>query len=207
MEISITQQAALFLYSCAVGALCSVIYDILRAFRLIWMPGRILSFVTDLTYFLICGVITFLFLLAANNGMIRGFVFLGEILGWIIYHFTIGNFIMRILWRVIRWIRMGFRWLYRHTLGLLVSFLKEKAEQRREKRKKRKEDCKKSKRSAKKPLKQQSNVLYNKRNHFLGGPPDDMKAERRGRKKREIKRGGGDCAGRSNKKKIKKSVA
>ena len=50
-----------------------------------------LIFTQDILYFGFSGVITFIFLLAFNNGQISFFVILGEIFGWTLWHLIAGN--------------------------------------------------------------------------------------------------------------------
>lgn len=165
MEISIAEQTQVFLYSCLVGVALSVCYDVFSAFRLLWNPGRVLLFVLDVAYFLLCAAATFLFLLAANHGVVRLYIYIGEFLGWLVYHLTVGNFIMRLLWRLIRAVKKACSAVYAHTFGLLTAAARKKIAVYKEKCKNKKINRKKNKISEKKPLKQDANVLYNKTYH------------------------------------------
>ncbi|MBQ5346602.1 MAG: spore cortex biosynthesis protein YabQ [Ruminococcus sp.] len=66
-----------------------LLYEPLRVFYKLGFNGKIFYFICDTLFMIICGVITFYFSLAFLEGQIRFFVFLGEILGFIVYYHTI----------------------------------------------------------------------------------------------------------------------
>ena len=76
-EINNASQLIAFLTSLAVGCVFCLIYDIFRAIRKSFNRTRYAVFFEDILYSLICGVIGFLFLLAAAGGEIRAFALVG----------------------------------------------------------------------------------------------------------------------------------
>ena len=52
-------------------------------------------FIQDVIYFIISGVVTFLFVLGMNKGEARFYILAGEGIGWIAYHLTIGELVYR----------------------------------------------------------------------------------------------------------------
>ena len=96
MGISVSQQTMTFLQSLLLGAALGMLYDVFRILRLLIPSGKVISFVEDIVYFLLCGVISFAFLIAVNNGIIRAYLLAGELLGAVLYYFTLGKFIYRI---------------------------------------------------------------------------------------------------------------
>lgn len=52
-------------------------------------------FFQDILYFIVSGVVTFIFILGFNSGDSRFYILAGEGIGWIVYHLTIGELIYR----------------------------------------------------------------------------------------------------------------
>ena len=92
-EINNASQLIAFLTSLAVGCVFCLIYDIFRAIRKSFNRTRYAVFFEDILYSLICGVIGFLFLLAAAGGEIRAFF---------ICRFTLSRLFLPILLFIIR---------------------------------------------------------------------------------------------------------
>lgn len=94
LGISVSEQVMIFLYAAALGGVLSAIYDVFRIIRIAF-DGRITAvFVEDILFSIIALVLTFIFVVAFNNGELRFFVLIGEFVGFIIYYFTIGKLTM-----------------------------------------------------------------------------------------------------------------
>ena len=91
----VSEQLSVFLYSFGLGFLLGVLYDFFRMLRMIFPFGRVLIFIQDFLYVIICAFATFCFALVLNDGRIMFYIFLGEALGWIIYYFSVGVLVMR----------------------------------------------------------------------------------------------------------------
>ncbi|HIZ56174.1 MAG TPA: spore cortex biosynthesis protein YabQ [Firmicutes bacterium] len=113
IQIMLTQQTTAFLYACLLGVGLGLIYDIFRILRLAVPSGGIIIFVEDLLFFLVAGTATFLFMIRYNSGMLRGFIFVGELLGFSVYYFSIGTLVYRIADALINQIRKIFHMLFR----------------------------------------------------------------------------------------------
>lgn len=161
MDFTISNQTVLFLYSCLVGAAFGVFYDIFRILRVALPCNKYFIFVQDLLFWASCAVATFFFLLITNSGEIRGFMIFGELLGVIIYYFTIGSFVYKIAKTMIRFIRKllfgilrvllrPFAWLFR-KMKKFILFLGSKI----------KNICKKLLFKSKIHLKDTGNIVYN----------------------------------------------
>lgn len=91
----VSEQLSVFLYSFGLGFLLGVLYDFFRMLRMIFPFGRVLTFIQDFLYVIICAFVTFCFALVLNDGRIMFYIFFGEALGWIIYYFSVGVLVMR----------------------------------------------------------------------------------------------------------------
>lgn len=103
-------ETIVFGYACLIGVGLGIVYDLFRMLRLLTGGNTIAVFVEDLLFAMIASGITFWICLTSCSGWIRGFVIVGEGLGFLIYHFTIGELmirIFRIVLRVLQWMLRG----------------------------------------------------------------------------------------------------
>lgn len=112
-EVAIAAQTRLFLMSFGFGFLLGVVYDLFRIARLTVTRGKAAVFVMDVLYFFLAGIAVFIFMLAFNSGEIRFYLLLGIVLGFLIYYFTFGAFILKWSNRIIRALRRLLRFLFR----------------------------------------------------------------------------------------------
>jgi hypothetical protein len=109
MWFSLADQTVYFLSSIALGAALAVLYDLVRAGRMLFRAGRVHMLICDVIFFALCGVLTSLFALPFNKGSVRAFIVIGEGIGFLTYRMTIGSifgkfyaFLARVLRQFIR---------------------------------------------------------------------------------------------------------
>ena len=116
MGISVPQQLWTFLYSIAYGVALGVFYDLFRVFRLIFIPSSVSAFLQDILFWMVSGVVTFMYMFSFNDGSVRFYMLCGVFLGWILYYFTLGSWIYAFFRKVIgtlkRWICRFFWYLF-----------------------------------------------------------------------------------------------
>lgn len=83
-----------FLYSVLLGAVCGVIYDAFRVFRVALRHNGIAVFFEDVLFCLICCVMLILFIFCANYGIVRWFSFFGWAGGFYVYYVTVGRMVI-----------------------------------------------------------------------------------------------------------------
>ena len=96
-EINLTEQSTTFLLSILLGAIFCFVFDITRGIRLFGLNSKLAVFLTDIFYFLCISFINFCFFLTRESGQVRGYVFIGEIIGFFIFRLTFSKFIMILL--------------------------------------------------------------------------------------------------------------
>lgn len=106
---SLSYQMRVFLQSFGFGFILGILYDMFRAVRLAFSSGKKLVFIYDVIYVSLCAVLTFLFFLAINNGKVRGYAFIAELLGWFVYYFSLGTVAIKCSKATTRFIK----WLYK----------------------------------------------------------------------------------------------
>ena len=96
MTVVVAHQTQIFLGACLLGGFLGVIYDFFRISRLAFHLPRVVILLEDVLFFVICGVVTFLYLAETNDGQVRYFIMLGLLLGATLYYFTLGEVVMRV---------------------------------------------------------------------------------------------------------------
>ena len=119
-NINVIAQTQMFLFSCGYGFLLGLLYEVFRILRMAFLKSSLMVFCQDVLYFLLCGILTFLFCLIMNYGEIRGYILIGEILGWIIYYFSIGKILFRANNKIINYL---YKIIYFVFNALSVPFL------------------------------------------------------------------------------------
>lgn len=118
MEFSLATQTVYFLYSILFGIILSAVYDVVRVIRFMGFTKLWQIILSDVVYFFISAVLTFLFSLPFNNGSVRYFVLFGEAVGFILYRFTLGEVMAKVYCFLIRIIRR----IFKKSLEILIFF-------------------------------------------------------------------------------------
>lgn len=117
MYTSLSSQVLGFLAFIVAGVLLGAVYDILRIWRAMFRSERRSVFFQDLFYMVLAAFFTFLVNLGVNYGELRLYLFLGEILGWFAWHYTVGLVTVSLFRRL-------FRFLYRKLFDPFGKFLR-----------------------------------------------------------------------------------
>ncbi len=99
------EQLAIFALSLGLGFLLGVLYDVIRAVRLSVTRSKIVLVICDILYFILFGLISFLFILALNKGEIRFYIIVGEVIGAFFYYISLGIAVIKITDKVISLLR------------------------------------------------------------------------------------------------------
>lgn len=87
-EINNYNQIITFLLSLCLGAVFCTIYDIIRAIRKVCINSFWAVTITDILIWILYAFGTFIFLISRTNGEIRGYVLIGEALGFILFRIS-----------------------------------------------------------------------------------------------------------------------
>jgi len=92
-----SSQAAAFLASAAFGAVLGIFFDIFRVLRRLFRHKTAATAAQDALFWVASTIVLFLLLLHLNNGEIRGYLFLGLLLGAIIYNMTLSRYFIALM--------------------------------------------------------------------------------------------------------------
>lgn len=93
----IQNQTYVFLWSLFVGVILAVIFDFFRILRRKGNTKNYIVYIQDIIYWII---VTFIIIMSAfitNDGELRGYMFIGYILGAIVYIVTLSRYILKIV--------------------------------------------------------------------------------------------------------------
>ena len=115
----IQNQTYVFLSSVIVGILLAIIFDIFRIFRRKGKTPNYVVYIQDVFYWLI---VTFIIIMSAfitNDGELRGYMFIGYILGAVIYIVTFSSHILNITGKILDFFENIFIKLYQKLKKIL----------------------------------------------------------------------------------------
>jgi spore cortex biosynthesis protein YabQ len=96
MGASISEQTLVFLAMCICGAAVGVLFDIFRSFRLAVRPSEKAVHISDFLFCVFAALVFFWGIVRFNNGQLRWYVFLGAVLGAVIYFLTISSYMIKL---------------------------------------------------------------------------------------------------------------
>ena len=102
MNPAITIELQFFLLSILWGGLLLLAYDALRIFRRLIKHGAFFIAIEDLIFWLVASLFIFIMIFHKNNGIIRGFSIIGMLLGIILYHFSISEWLVMCFTKLIQ---------------------------------------------------------------------------------------------------------
>ena len=98
----INLEVKLFLASVAWGIGLVVLYDCFRIFRRIVRHNKIWAGLEDLLFWIVCAILIFRMMYRINDGAIRGFAIAGVVIGMVLYHYSVSEFLVGILTKVFK---------------------------------------------------------------------------------------------------------
>lgn len=93
--ITVSSQLRLFFLSCGMGMLMAAVYEVFQIVRLLFFKRRLSVFLWDILYCVAAAISIFSFILAANKGELRWFMFVGEVAGFILTYSALSKCVTR----------------------------------------------------------------------------------------------------------------
>ena len=116
MEISVTEQGIVFLFSCVVGGLLGGFYDVFRIIRIAFKSKWLSVFFQDLIFCIFSAFSIILLVFHTNSGTVRWFSLLGCFICFILYHLTIGRIVIFMAEKIINFIKKVLGFIYKITV-------------------------------------------------------------------------------------------
>ena len=105
----ITNQAYLFFIFIVNGILIGLLFDFFRISRKIIKTNDFITYIEDVIFWILTGLIILYSIFVFNNGQLRLFMFLGIILGAISYMLFISSYIIKINIKIINIIKKAIK--------------------------------------------------------------------------------------------------
>lgn len=87
------------------GILIGFLFDIFRILRKSFKTKDFITYIEDVTFWILTGILTLYFIFKYNNGEIRLYIFLGIIFGTLIYILTLSKYIIKFSVTIINFIK------------------------------------------------------------------------------------------------------
>lgn len=85
-----------FVQAIGIGYLIGIILELFRLLRHCFLKGKYAVFIQDILFFVISAAVTFVFILRSSFGVVRGYILIGEAVGFAVYLLTLGKILFRI---------------------------------------------------------------------------------------------------------------
>lgn len=95
-------QAYLFLVFSMTGVVIGILFDIFRILRRTIKTSNIITYIEDILFWIITGILILYNIWYFNNGEIRIYMFLAIIMGVLIYMSTLSNIIIKIFSKILQ---------------------------------------------------------------------------------------------------------
>lgn len=120
----VINQTSLFLIFIVNGILIGLLFDFFRILRKSFKTSDIVTYVEDILFWILTGFIILYSIFVFNNGEIRLFLFLGIILGIILYLLFVSSYVIKINVFIIKFIKKVIYSISKIMLKPIKLFLK-----------------------------------------------------------------------------------
>lgn len=122
--MAITSETILFLIFLLDGAIVGLLFDIFRILRKSFKTPDLITYIEDIGFGILSGAILIFSIIIFNKGELRLFIFLGIILGLIIYMLTVSKYVVKISVKIIRFITKIVTTILKIILSPIILILK-----------------------------------------------------------------------------------
>lgn len=123
-------QAMLFLLFALDGVIIGVLFDFFRILRRSFSTGNILTAIEDIIFWVSAGIILLYSIFVYNDGVIRGYMFLGVFCGATLYMITLSKifikvnvYILNFIKQIINIIMKIFNFPIKIVINILIKFI------------------------------------------------------------------------------------
>lgn len=97
----VQNQAYLFLVFSLTGVVIGILFDFFRILRRTIKTGNIATYIQDILFWILTGILILYNIWYFNNGEIRVYMFLGIIIGTLIYMSTLSNIFVKLFTKIL----------------------------------------------------------------------------------------------------------
>lgn len=123
MNILVSDQLYIFIWAVIFGGLLGLFYDMIRVFRRILPHEKLAIGIEDIIFWVIAVIVIFGYIFNTNDGIMRGFIFIGLSLGVTVYMLLFSRpfieYTTKLIRTVLKGIKNFFLWLFKPIRMLL----------------------------------------------------------------------------------------
>ncbi|MDO5154676.1 MAG: spore cortex biosynthesis protein YabQ [Eubacteriales bacterium] len=119
MATLIYDEMELFFVCMSSGAMLAMVYDLVRILRLFFRHRDWVVDVEDLLFWIMTAWIVFRMLFAYNQGILRAYAFLGLLLGFLVYAFTLSKLLLFTAYKIVPYWKRGMKYVKKPFAFLL----------------------------------------------------------------------------------------
>ena len=116
---SLSYECQIFLYSVILGAGLGIVFDVFRVIRAVIPHNSFFVALEDVIFMLIWTFSLVIFSVELSGGNIRFFCFVGTLLGFVIYFFSVGKIVITFIRRISSFIRRLLNAIFGRIYGFL----------------------------------------------------------------------------------------
>lgn len=109
-----------FLLFILTGIVIGIIFDIFRIFRRSFKTNDIITYIQDILFWFATGCILLFSIFTFNNGELRGYIFIGIILGLVLHLIVLSKYLINMFLKIINLLRR----IIGYPIHLLLVFTK-----------------------------------------------------------------------------------
>ena len=109
----ITNQAYLFLIFVINGLLIGLLFDMFRILRISFKTKDLVTYIEDIIFWILTGIIVLYSIFAFNNGEIRFFMFFAIVIGVVLYMTLFSNYVIKSSVHIIKILKNIFGFIYK----------------------------------------------------------------------------------------------
>lgn len=115
----VSNQAYLFLVFIVNGIVIGLLFDFFRIVRKVFLSNDMITCIEDILFWILTGGTVLYSIFVFNNGEIRFFMFLGILIGAIIYMITLSSYVIKINVKIINFTKKIFGIIFLPFKGIL----------------------------------------------------------------------------------------
>ena len=100
MLISLDVQVKLVIFSFLAGVLTGILFDIYRVIRGFNNPNAIITAISDILFWILCGIIIFIFLFKTDYGYMGFYPLILVLFGLYLYYIIISKHFIRVIFKI-----------------------------------------------------------------------------------------------------------
>lgn len=116
MIFDMNRQVTLFIFSLLSGVAVGVLFDFYRVIRGLKESGKVITAIEDILFWILTGVLIFLFMMYTNYAYMSFNVFMYNGIGLLLYFFMVSKYAIRLWDKVLNFlnsiIRVAINWIF-----------------------------------------------------------------------------------------------